>query len=425
MFTGTWRRPIWACALWLSMAAHAQQGPLTLAAAIERSLADNPELKAFGYELSVQEGRIQQAGARPALELGATVEDLLGNEAHRGFEAAEATLTIGWVWERGVRAQRVAAAQANLTVLQSEAQVRRLDTAAETARCFLAVLTHQQELAELQRAFNLADETHTAVQARVAAAKAPEAEAARAYAQLARARLDLEHEEHELLTAGARLAAMWGQRVTDSEHTAVIVSGDLLTLPPLLDLAVLNARLQANPSLAHLLTTQRLREAELQLATAQRRPAWQVTAGVRRFEISDDQALVFGLAVPLPNRAHAQGAIAAARAQVEQSQAQSAVLNTQLNTELFAVYQEMKHAHTEADALRDEVLPRMETALSQARYAYERGRYSYMEWLATQREVTEVRRALIVASANAHRHRIEIEKLTGATVAASAPREVP
>ena len=44
----------------------------------------------------------------------------------------------------------------------------------------------------------------------------------------------------------------------------------------------------------------------------------------------------------------------------------------------------------------------MEAALEDTRYAFERGRYSYLEWVDAQRELVDVQRALIDASANAH-----------------------
>src|SRR5688572_17418856 len=97
-----WSLCLFACAL--SFAAHAQENEaLTLQSAIERSLARNPELKAFGYEMAIQTARVEQSRARPSLELGAAVENVAGNGTHQGTDAAETTLTIGWVWERGVR----------------------------------------------------------------------------------------------------------------------------------------------------------------------------------------------------------------------------------------------------------------------------------------------------------------------------------
>lgn len=141
-----------------------------------------------------------------------------------------------------------------------------------------------------------------------------------------------------------------------------------------------------------------------------------MTAGVRRFEDQSDHAFVVGVTVPLPARDQAEGAIALARAQAAQVDARREALRSQLDAELFALYQELRHAYTETQTLRDEVLPRMETAVEQSRYAYERGRYGYIEWVTAQRELLDQRRALVEAAANAHRFRIEIERLTGAAL---------
>ena len=65
--------------------------------------------------------------------------------------------------------------------------------------------------------------------------------------------------------------------------------------------------------------------------------------------------------------------------------------------QLFELFQELRHAITEAEVLRTTVLPEMEAALEATRYAYERGRYSYLEWVDAQRELVDVQRALIDA----------------------------
>ncbi len=405
------------CLLGMPILAFGQvQTLLTLQAAIDRSLSGNPELKAFGYELTAQEARIEQASARAPMEMGMMVENVLGTGAHSGVKAAETTLTLGWLLERSARERRVDVAQAGLSVLQDDARVKRLDVAAETARRYLEVLRLQQQLVETRQASALAEETQRAVQIRVEAAKAPDAESARAYSQLARARLDEEQVEHELQTAKLRLTALWGQSASTSASSTLVIAGDLLILPPLRDFESLRTQLQQNPELLHLVTTQRLREAEIKLAESRRRLPWQVNVGVRRLEASDDQALIAGMTIPFGNPAASQGAVKLARAQAAQTLAQTESLNVQLGVELFALYQDLKHAYTAVDSLRDEVLPRMNEAMEQSRYAYERGRYSYMEWVAAQRELTEMRRALLEAAANAHRYRIEIERLTGAAL---------
>jgi cobalt-zinc-cadmium efflux system outer membrane protein len=55
----------------------------------------------------------------------------------------------------------------------------------------------------------------------------------------------------------------------------------------------------------------------------------------------------------------------------------------------------------------------MEAALEDTRDAFERGRYSYLEWVDVQRELIEVRRARIDAAANVHLYLAELERLTG------------
>ncbi|HEY5755659.1 MAG TPA: TolC family protein [Steroidobacter sp.] len=385
---------------------------LDLQAAIVRSLQRNPDLKAFAYELEAQQGRVRQAGARPTPEISLLVENALGSGQRSSFDAAETTLSLGFVIEHGARERRLDTARAGTQLLEVETTARRLDVSAETARRFLAVLAEQDELSGLNRALQLAEETLTAVQMRVKAAKAPQAEEARAHAQLARTRLDREHAEHELATARQRLVALWGMNQVDFGRA----EGSLLNLSRLEAFESFRERLERSPQFELLLSEQRVREAELRLAESQRRQPWLVTAGVRRFEDQSDHAFVVGVTVPLPARDRTEGAIATARAQATQIDAKREALRSQLDAELFALYQELRHAYTETQTLRDEVLPRMEMAVEQSRYAYERGRYSYIEWVAAQRELLEQRRALVQSAANAHRFRIEIERLTGAAL---------
>ena len=135
-------------------------------------------------------------------------------------------------------------------------------------------------------------------------------------------------------------------------------------------------------------------------------------AGVRILSETNDEALVFGVTMPLNASRRARNDIAVARAEREQTTAERDAHRVRAAAELFELFQELRHAITEADMLRTTVLPEMEAALEATRYAFERGRYSYLEWVDAQRELVDVQRALIDASANAHLYRTEIERLT-------------
>lgn len=388
---------------------------LTLRDALTKTLESNPDLKAFGFEIEAHAGRIQQAGARPSPEVGLLVENAFGSGARSSLDSAETTLSIGFAIERGARERRINVASAGTDLLGTEATIRRLDIAAETARRYIAVLEGQSQVTQTKNATRAGEQTLHAVQARVRAAKVPAAEEARAQAQLARTRLDEEHAEHELLSARRRLAALWG----DIEADFGKVGGDLSSLPVLEPFESLRSRLQHNPDFSRLVSEKRVREAELRLAEMRRRPPWHVSAGVRRFEDAGDHAFIVGLTVPLAGRDLARGAISEARANSAGVDARGEALRVQLDAELFALYQELRHAYAEVSTLAKDVLPRMEESEQQSRYAYERGRYGYMEWASAQRELLDARRALLEANANVHRHRIEIERLTGGALSAA------
>lgn len=404
-----------ACSALLSVpyaSAEIADGSLSLQGAIERSLARNLDLRAFGYELEAQAGRVQQAGARPPPEVQALAENVLGSGERSAFDAAEYTLSLVLSLERGARERRIGAARAGSELLSTEQRVQRLDVAAEAARRFIDVLEAQQLLTDAAEATALGRKMRETVQKRLQAGQVPRAEVARAEAQLARLGLDELQAERQLAATRQRLSAHWGEREPDF----AVARGELVDLPPLEDYAQLRAGLGTAADVERLLSEKRLREAEILLAETRRRPPWQVTAGVRRFELVDDHAFVVGVNVPLASRSATQGSIAEARARSAQVDARSEALRMRLESELFGLYQELRHSYDRVETLRGEVLPRMTEAADQARLAYERGRYAYGEWVLAQRDLLEIRRDFLRATAQAQRERIEIERLTGAAV---------
>ena len=391
---------------------------LTLQDAVARTLQSSPELKAFGYELTAQDGRSRQAGASPNPELAIDVEDAFGTGPRSGLSAVQTTISLRQVLERGALLQRVVVASEGRKLLDAELVEKRLDAASEAARRFIQVLSEQARLRLTHEATTLAEKTVEAARMRVRSAKVPEAELGRAEAALARARLEHEDVEHELLTSRRQLAALWG----DTEAAFGEAQGQLTQLPALAPYESLSARIRSNPSLIKFSSEARLREAELKLAEQRRRPAWTVTTGLRRFEAGDDFAAVVGLSIPLPFRDRSEGAIATAQAKLEQVDANRSATEVRMLTQLFELFQELQHARHASDTLDTEVLPRVQAALTQTEYAYERGRYSYLELVAAQRELLEVKRARIQAAVDAYGYATEIDRLTGA-VPGTAPTE--
>lgn len=407
-----------ACAVLLHLGgagpACADGEPLSLRAAIASALRSNPELQGFAYALRAQDGRVRQAGVGPALELTVTTEDLLGTGAVNGLGNAELTLSLSRTIELGgKRARRIDAATAERDRLQAERGVRQLDLLAEVARRYIETAADQERLRLAQRATQLAAATRNAVQKRVDAARSPLAEASRAGILLARARLDEAALVRQLASDRQRLAALWG----DAAPTFDTVQAALFTLPPVDEFAELTTRLAGNPDLAAFISEARLRDAELRLAVSQRTADVTITAGVRRLQDGRDQGLVFSASVPLGGRDRQAGNVLEAEARRDQVAADQAAAGLRVRTDLFALYQQLLQARAEVEGLERDVLPRASEALKLTEYAYERGRYSYLEWVDAQRELLEVERQHIDAAADYHLRLAEIERLTGEALA--------
>jgi cobalt-zinc-cadmium efflux system outer membrane protein len=404
-----------ACALSLfGLGGPAAGQALTLASAIERTLARNPELQVYAPRLRAALHEESTAALRPPIELQTEIQDVFGTGRASSFETAETTVAFSQVIELGnKRGLRVDAATAGTRLIDAERAVAELDVLAEVTRRFIHVAADQEHLAVTERATALADENVAAATARVAAARAPEVELRRARVTRARAAVEQEHAEHELLASRRLLAAMWG----DSDPTFDSVSADLYTLPPSEGYETLVARLVSAPDFARFASQERLREAELRVVEAHARSSLTVRTGVRELHETNDESFVLGVTLPLFSRSRARSEIAQAQALRDQTAAEREAHRVQAEAQLFELFQELRHAITESEVLRSDVLPEMEAALAATRVAFERGRYSYLEWVDVQRELVEVQRQLIDAAVNAHLYRTEIERLTGEALA--------
>ena len=417
-------RKFWACsALWSFVVISAVQTALpqtqpsvTLDEALVRTLDANPALTANGYQIDAALGRVQQANVGPNPVLDLAINDALGTNDFRGVTSAETTLSIIWVLERGVRLRQIDAAFADVSLHEVEARVMQLNTAAETARRFLACLAFQARLVNAAEAIRLAELTVEAVRARVAAGGATQAELSRAEAGLVRAQLLEEDYEHELVSANHRLSEQWGETRPDFGRAV----GDVQALPAVEPLETLRSRVDNNPDIAVFMSQRRLAEAELHVARARSRPDWQLRAGVRRIEATDDFALVGEITVPFGTRDRYLGRIAETSADMARASEDARATRVRIETALFVLYQELLHDVDVATTLRDRIIPLLENALADTRRAYELGRTSYFELSTVQSDLLQARNELLETSIDAHGLVVEIERLTGVPVLSPA-----
>ncbi|MDP2129184.1 MAG: TolC family protein [Pseudohongiella sp.] len=389
---------------------------ITLEQAISNTLIGNPDLQAYGYEMRVQDSIILQAGLSPRPELNVSVEDVLGTGVAQALSGAQTTVSISWVLEGELRQRRIDAARMGSLVLVSDAEVMRLDAAAQTARYYTQALAHQARVQLADQAIALAEESVATISRRVQAATAPRSDLSRARADLAMRELVHEDLSHELIGFYHRIAAQWAELQPEFSR----VAGDLMQLPLIESFSTLETRISQSPDLTRFLSEQRLYESTLQLEQAQRNSLWRFNAGMRRIESSSDMGFVAGVTIPLNRGNQNQGRIEEARVRLEQSSAQQEAARIRVMTSLFLFHHELELSLHIAELLRNDVIPEYQQALQEVQRAYELGGSSYMEWLQVQDDLLEAEQLLLEASVLAHQNMIEIERLTGVRVAQAA-----
>jgi len=411
---------VWA-ACGMSFLACAQGGEssdqaLTLPDAIRQALEKRPELAAFVFTLREQGAGAALAAQRPPLELDFLLEDALGTADYSGLKAAQSTLQLSQVIELGDKSSgRVAVADAQRKSIDTSRAIGQLDVVAEVARRFVEVVRDQARHELALQALQLAEQTHDTVVERVSAARVPVAEGARAAAVVVDARMNLEGTEHDLEIARRYLAAAMGER----EARFGEARGDLATLPAVAPLEQLLADLEKSPDLLQFADETRVREAEVRLAQLQQRANLRASVGVRRLEQSNDFALVAGISIPLFQARRAQPHVEASRARLDRIDSDREAAYLRLQSELNSGYLQLSHSRELAALLQAELIPQLESALTLTTEAYERGRYSYQELLAAQRELLAARGRLLETFADYQLLRIEIERLSAASLDAT------
>ena len=390
--------------------------PLTLDDAIARVAQYHPDLRLAQAQRPVWEARRDAAGLSPPLTVGVELENALGSGDARGVDAAEVTVTLAGVLERGGKLDaRRAVAQANLDSLAPQRETARLDLMAEVARRYLAVTDARQQLRIAETDIEQRRRAVAAARLRLQAGASPESVLMTAQAMLAQAELDRDRARQMDQSARAALSALWRQRDPGFD----VVSGDPMQLPALQDFAVLADELQRTPELAVLAGERRIREAQVQLARTEARPdvSWQV--GVRNSRDTRDTSLVAGFSLPLGSVRRAEPEIRAAEAELALNSVEREARALQLYATLAEAHGRYLTSRLEVTRMARDVLPQLKRAENAAEKAWRAGAISYMEWAQLQAMRIEARQRQLEAAIAAQTALIEIQRLTGQSMVAA------
>jgi cobalt-zinc-cadmium efflux system outer membrane protein len=301
------------------------------------------------------------------------------------------------------------------SVLTAQKQVESLELLGEVTRRYIDVLAAQERVVLALEATELAKSTFAVVQKRSKAGSTPEAEVKRAKAAQSQSELTMLSEQQQLAYLKIALAALWG----DTKPRFSAVSGNLFRFGKDVDFDVLYAKLKNNPAIQVFVAEERLKDAEVRLAKTESSSDFRWSVGVRQFQESNDTALTAGFSMPLFSSSRNKGAVSSALASRNEVFVQREMALLNMHTQLFRAFSNRQQAIISVIKLQNEIVPALEQALKETRQAYERGRYSYLDYVTARQELLSSRRSLIEAASAALTYGANIEQLTAEPLPAS------
>lgn len=391
-------------------AADAPTGPgLSLDQAMVRVLEKNPELQAAAIGSQAMAAQIRAAQQTPAMRVNLGLENFAGSGNYKGSDSLETTLSLSKIFELGNKsALRGEVAQQGYQSFNSEQDAKRLDVMARAAKQFIHVVMDQEHLQVATDKLALLERSYAVIDQRVKAGRSHVAERRRMAIAVARARIELEHAEHELLTSKVKLATLWGETQPDFGRA----HAELFAIEQPASFAQLQQQLDHHPQIVRFASEQRLAQARIDLAQAKASTDIELTAGVKHFNAVDDHAFVLSASIPFGLGSRAQPSIDEQQYQAQQLPFDLQQQKLSLFSTLQEVYQELLHSYEATRVFQHEIIPQAEQALREYEQGYAAGRFSFLELSDAQQTLLDARLDAVTSAANYHRFQIEIDRLT-------------
>lgn len=383
-------------------AAAAAAEPLSLPKAIELALEGNPEVAAAMRQLEATEGQVLQGSARPNPELAYSLEK---------------TRTQSWqlnlpVELGGKRAARTKAAEKSREQAQAQLIELKATVRANVAAAYFDVLTARERLALATDSTALAKSSTDTVAKRVAAGKVSPVEETKARVAEAGIRVELAQAASEQRNALSRLFALMGR--TDVPYT--VLEGTAETLPPVPNLADLQALISSSPAVVLARIEVDRRKALTDLEQSKRVPDVKVSVGMQRSNETPRKVLLFGVSVPLPVFDRNQGNLLEALKLEDKARDELQGATVRLHSEVAQARERLTTITAEVQSLQQDVLPGAKSAYDAATIGFENGKFNFLEVLDAQRTYFTAKSQYLKALGEAHRAAADIDRLLGASM---------
>lgn len=384
---------------------------LTLNDAIKRTLNVHPDLKAYVFKSKASQAMITQSSISAPINIRAKVEDTLGTGVFSSLSAMKTTISIDWLLDNSKTQAKIKLASNKAKLVEFNKQIKALDIAAKTADIYITLLAQKEQLTLAKLGLNQASKAYNDVVKQIEVGKSLRVDKYRAKANMANKALIVEDLSHEIEASQAKLAAQW------QGETNFIASGSLAEVPSVETVETSYLKLNQHPKLKKLAIEQKISNSAISLAKVNEKPAWQLSAGLKYDNFNNDFGFNAGISIPLGGENRNAGEIRKLQAEQNVKQAQTEAWQKHVLTQVLLVSHQLKHNRHVIEGLSKEVIPALESANTEAEKAYSLGRYRYSEWYDVQQDLISAQYDLISAYANVHHLNIELQRLSGNSLA--------
>ncbi|NOR65799.1 MAG: TolC family protein [Woeseiaceae bacterium] len=389
--------------------------PITLKKSLALALLGNPELEVFSWQLRAQEANILQKSLRPNPIVGAKVENFGGSSPLNRFEGAMTTFRISQLIELGdKRMKRTRLAETNHALSAWDYEAKRLEIITEVARRYIEVLADQHRVELAEQTLELSRQLHVIVKDRARVGVIPTVEVDKAVVRVSTEQILLHKARQKLESSRQQLCAMWA----DSDPRFADALGELTVVQDIPTQDQLAKLVSQNPDIARWSAEISQRRSALDLAQSQAIPSLSVGAGIRRFNATDENALVFEVGLPVPIIDRNQGGRLQARYNLVKAKFQQKDVEVKVRTLLITNHKKLAGAHYEVATLRDTTIPAARSAYDAARKAFEKGLTNFIDVLDADRTLVNSQRQYIESLSAYHKTLTTLEGLVGQSPAA-------
>lgn len=383
---------------------------ISLIDAVDKALKNNPNLRAYYYDINSLEGIKRQAGLLPNPEADLEIENILGGKELNGFTGAEYTLSASYLFELGgKRNNRVNLVNEEINSAKSNYELLKLDVISQVKKTFIELVKIQHQIKLQQKFVNLNEEILKIISERVKAGKTSPAEESKEKFALMNSRLELQRFHKDYLSTQTKINSLCG---TSGKN--FVPSSDLfdeLLSPP--NKEEIFHEIEKIPSIKYLNNETNIRKAQLELEESNSVPDLTASLGIRYLNELKTNSFVAGLSMPLPFFNRNQGNIQSAEIKVRQMEELINAQKLSIIESLTASFNNLVIAYNNAVQFNENILPESENAYEITSKGYLQGRFAFIDMLDAQRTLFDTQAQYLLELSEYYNSIIEIENLTG------------